>query len=67
MYHCSWKPNELLEHMNLGKEYEDNISLFDTRTRNKHYISPEQLEIGHELASIVQKKNGKIDIDTYDI
>ena len=53
--------------MNLGKEYEDNISLFDTRTRNKNYISPEQLEIGHELASIEQKKNGKIDIDTYDI
>ena len=43
LYHASWKPDEIMSHMNLGVEYEDNISLYDTRTRNKHYISPEQL------------------------
>lgn len=53
--------------MNLGQEYQDNISLYDTRTRNKNYISPEQIAIGNELANIVIKKNGKIDENTYEI
>ena len=67
LYHCSWKPTEIMSQMNLGAEYEDNISLYDTRTRNKHYISPEQIQIGNELADIVIKKNGKIEENTYDI
>ena len=53
--------------MNLPKEYEDNISLYDMRTRNNHYISPEQKKIGEELAQIASKKNGKIVEDTYEI
>jgi len=45
----------------------DNLSLYDSRTRNKNYISPEQIQIGNELAEIVLKKNGKIEESTYEI
>jgi len=41
LYHCSWQTQELMNNSNIGMEFEDNISLFDTRTRNKMYISPE--------------------------
>jgi len=41
LYHCSWKPEEILPHFKLGPEYDDNISIFDIRTRNNNYISPE--------------------------
>ena len=67
LYHCSWKPQDILHNIKLGPEYDDNISIFDTRTRNNNYISPEQIEIGKELAHIVSKKNGKIDMNSYDI
>ena len=43
LYHCSWQLQEILKNINVGAEYEDNISLFDTRTRNRQYISPEQI------------------------
>ena len=67
LYHCSWKPQEIMRQVNLGPEYQDNISLYDTRTRNKNYISPEQIAIGQELEDIAVKKNGKIDENTYDV
>jgi len=67
LYHCSWKPHEIVPQMNLGPQYEDNISLYDIRTRNNNFISPEQIAVGEELAHIVQKKNGKIVEDTYGI
>jgi len=49
--------------MNKGidEEFEDNISLFDVRTRSQEFISPEQLQLGKELADIVFPRNGKID------
>jgi len=53
--------------MNLGQEYEDNLSLFDVRTRNINFVSPEQLQIGQELAEIVSQRNGKIDMDSFEI
>ena len=67
LYHCSWKTKELLKNPNLGPKCEDNISLYDTRTRNRSYISPEQIHISNELGGIVMKKNGLIDEKTYDI
>ena len=45
----------------MNDDWDDNISLFDTRTRNKDFISPEQIAIGNELAEIVYQRNGKID------
>jgi hypothetical protein len=59
LYHCSWQTSEILSKVN--EDWEDNISLFDIRTRNKDFISPEQLQIGNELAEIVYQRNGKID------
>ena len=53
--------------MQLGPEYEDNLSLYDIRTRNINFISPEQIQIGNELQKILAKKNGKIEENTYDI
>jgi len=47
--------------VNIGVDYEDNLSLYDTRTRNKQFISPEQLALGNELAEIAYQRNGKID------
>ena len=41
LYHCSWQPDRILLDMKLGPEYQDNISLYDIRSRNNHYISPE--------------------------
>lgn len=67
LYHCSWKPERIMPRMNLGPEYQDNITLYDIRTRNNHFISPEQVKIGADLANIVAKKNGKIDEHTFDI
>jgi len=34
---------------------------FDTRTRNKVYISPEQIKVGQDLMFIAEHHNGKID------
>ena len=67
LYHCSWNTKALLQNDNLGPECEDNLSLYDTRTRNKNYISPEQVEIGNELARIAMLKNGMIDENTYEV
>jgi hypothetical protein len=41
LYHCSWKTQEILSNTNLGPLCEDNLSIYDARTRNKNYISPE--------------------------
>ena len=68
LYHCSWQTQETLANINIGEEeFEDNISLFDTRTRNREYISPEQAQIGKELADIVYQRNGKIDEGQHEI
>jgi hypothetical protein len=61
LYHCSWQPQDILQNINLGIECEDNISLFDNRTRDRDYISPEQTQIGNELQDIVYQRNGRID------
>lgn len=50
LYHCSWKPKEILPHLKLGAEFEDNFSLYDIRTRNFNYVSPEQHAIAFEIA-----------------
>jgi hypothetical protein len=51
----------------LGSEYEDNLSLYDLRTRNINFVSPEQIDLNNELARIAMKKNGKIVENSYDI
>jgi hypothetical protein len=51
----------------LGHEYEDNLSLYDLRTRNINFVSPEQIDLNNELARIAMKKNGKILENSYDI
>lgn len=53
LYHCSWQTAETLKNSHIGEDFEDNISQFDTRTRQKSYVSPEQIVIGNELAEIV--------------
>ena len=67
LYHCSWQTGELLANNNIEAELEDGISLFDTRTRNKDFISPEQLVLSNELAEIAYGRNGKIDVSQHEI
>ena len=52
LYHCSWQTSVTLNNENIHQEYEDNISIFDTRTRDTDYISPEQVVLGNELADL---------------
>jgi len=54
LYNCSSKLKNILKNNNLGVEYEDNITLFDLRLRNRNYISPEQIKIGDEFAEILK-------------
>lgn len=51
----------------MGPEYDDNLSLYDLRTRNINFVSPEQIDLNNELARIAMKKNGKIIENSYDI
>ena len=68
LYHVSWKAKDILKNTGLqGPEYEDNLSLYDTRTRNGNYISSEQIKIFDELTQIAMLKNGKLDMDSYEI
>lgn len=68
LYHCSWKIKDILKNTNvLGADLEDNLSVYDIRTRNKHYVSPEQIKIFEELAEIAMQRNGKIEKDSYEI
>lgn len=60
LYHCSWNTKKTLNNPYVGN-FEDNITIFDTRTRDRDYISPEQVRIGNELAEVVYQRNGKID------
>jgi serine/threonine protein kinase len=39
----------------------DNTSMFDLRTRDPSFISPEQVKLGAELDDLAQMHNGKID------
>lgn len=61
VYHCSWNTKRTLNNPHVGAEFEDNITIFDIRTRDRDYISPEQVRIGNELADVVYQRNGKID------
>lgn len=82
LFHASWNPKTILKSICGVREYTktgslpekefieqlfDNISIYDTRTRNKNFISPEQVKIGEELAAIALTKSGKIIEDSYDI
>ena len=67
LYNCSAKLKDLLNNNFLGQDYSDNITLYDLRTRNRNYISPEHIKIGDELAEIVKLKNGKIDENTFEM
>ena len=49
LFHAHWNTNDLVaalkEHgqeVNLGQEFKVNLSIYDIRTRNKYFISPEQ-------------------------
>lgn len=67
LYHCSWQTQETLQNFHIDEEFEDNISLFDTRTRDKDFISPEQINLGSELADLVYQRNGKIDETQHEV
>ena len=46
----------------------ENLSLYDLRTRNQNYASPEQHRVFEELTDIVvPHRNGKIEVDSYEI
>lgn len=59
LYYCSWNTFNTIG-FNLADD-EDNLSLFDTRVRNKNFISPEQIKLGLELDMILNSHNGKLD------
>lgn len=61
LYHCSWNTKATLSNPHVGAEFEDNITVYDIRTRDKDYISPEQVRIGNDLADVVYQRNGKVD------
>ena len=49
LFHAHWNINELLEalkehgeEVSLGQEFKVNLSIYDIRTRDKYFISPEQ-------------------------
>jgi serine/threonine protein kinase len=68
LYHVSWKSKEILKNTGFqGPDYEDNLSLYDIRTRNANYVSSEQIKIFEELMQIAMLKNGKLDPDSYEI
>ena len=67
LFHCSWNTSETLKNKGIDEDFEDNISLFDIRTRSQEFISPEQLQLGKELADIVFPRNGKIDESQHEI
>lgn len=41
LYHCMWNTKQLLSKFEIHSSLEDNVSLFDTRTRDREYLSPE--------------------------
>ena len=61
LYHCTKDAKGEIGFKYIG-ECKD-ISKFDVRTRNSHYISPEQVQIGRELNDIAEMNNGKLDPD----
>ena len=67
LYHCSWHTQTTLKNGNISTEFEDNISIFDTRTRHTEYISPEQIVLGNELADLAYQRNGKIDESQHEV
>ena len=68
LYHVSWKSKEILKNTGFqGPDYEDNLSLYDIRTRNANYVSSEQIKIFEEMTQIAMMKNGKLDPDSYEI
>jgi len=65
LYHCSW---ETLNTIGIFlPEDGDNLSVFDYRTRNRSYLSPEQFKLGDELEQILNNRNGKLDETSPDI
>jgi serine/threonine protein kinase len=60
LYHCV---GDALANLGLDGtlDLDEDISKFDTRTRDSAYISPEQVSIGKELQAIGEIHNGKID------
>ena len=65
LYYASWTPKKIF-----GVEMpgcEETINKFDIRTRNKDYISPEQLNIGKQLEDMAAEHNGKILHDSADV
>lgn len=59
LYHAHWNTKEVLK-IELPYTAETPLK-FDIRTRNKVYISPEQIKIGEELEGLSEMHNGRID------
>ncbi len=66
LHHCFWDSAEVLKIDDLGLDYEYNFSLYEIRTRNKNFVSPDQIDLNNELATVVMKRNGKIVENFYD-
>jgi serine/threonine protein kinase len=39
---------------------QENLSVFNTKVRNKDYIAPEQISLGQELDDLLGPKNGRL-------
>lgn len=65
LYYCSWNIQTTIG-LYLPDD-NDNLSIYDIRMRNKHYISPEQLQLGSDLANIASLHNGKLDESTSEV
>jgi len=69
LFNCSWSAQETFKNQPgfPYREFEDNISIYDVRTRNRNFVSPEQMKLFEELTMIAMSNNGKINVESYEI
>jgi len=67
LFYCLWDSAKILGikansegFRSLLPHDRENLSRYNTKVRNKDYISPEQLQMGQELEEILGPKNGRL-------
>jgi len=60
LYHCTSNGKQQIGFHYVEMQSND-ISRFDLRTRSDQYISPEQIQMGHELMDIAMTRSGRMD------
>jgi hypothetical protein len=67
LFFCQWDAKKLLPFKSLHTSAaekvlpneRENLSCFNTKIRNKDYISPEQVTLGQQLEDLLAPKNGR--------